>query len=198
MSDSPKQHEQEISPEPTLGESGQANRTEGKSREVEEGKEEVKQSSRQEDLSASKSEEEKAEVHASTSKESTLIEKPKGEETTSDEVKGHGNVPEDAADTTANAVDKESGDADAPEQSTGSEAVPSNVSADPSPAVSLTALRPLSPSSRTSTPPLTASSAPAKKFSAMNVNKKFLSKTSSPGPSAATGAAKVNPLASRS
>jgi hypothetical protein len=80
------------------------------------------------------------------------------------------------------------------------DAAPTNVSAEPSPAVSHTALRPLSPSSRTSTPPLAAgSSAPAKKFSAMNVNKKFLSKTgTSPSPSGVGPSAKLNPLSSKS
>jgi hypothetical protein len=69
-----------------------------------------------------------------------------------------------------------------------------NVSAEPSPAVSHMALHPDS-SSRTSTPPL-AANAPAKKFSAINVNKKFLSKTgTSPSPSAVGPAAKLNPLA---
>lgn len=69
----------------------------------------------------------------------------------------------------------------------------------PSPSVTHTSLRPASPSSRTSTPPLTGTAAPvAKKFSAINVNKKFLSKTgSTPSPSNASTNVKLNPMSSQ-
>lgn len=70
----------------------------------------------------------------------------------------------------------------------------------PSPSLTHNSLRPLSPSSRTSTPPLTGTLAPAaKKFSASNVNKKFLSKTgTTPSPSNASPATKLNSLSSES
>ena len=57
-------------------------------------------------------------------------------------------------------------------------------------------IRSQSPSSRTSTPPLVAgTSAPAaKKFSSVNVNKKFLSKTASPAAGSPSISAKLNSL----
>jgi hypothetical protein len=53
-----------------------------------------------------------------------------------------------------------------------------------------TLIRPPSPSSRTSTPPLASGSAP-KKFSSININKKFLSKTSSPAAGSPAAGAKL-------
>ena len=56
-----------------------------------------------------------------------------------------------------------------------------------------TVVRPPSPSSRTSTPPLTSGAAPAaKSFRSVNVNKRFLSKTSSPS-GTAPSVAKLGP-----
>ena len=105
---------------------------------------------------------------------------------------------DDGVIATEDNVEHEINTTEAGKASAGNDPVSTTVSADPSPAVSLAALRPLSPSSRTSTPPLTATTtAPAaKKFSAMNVNKKFLSKTGSPSPVGATSATKLNPSAS--
>jgi hypothetical protein len=109
-------------------------------------------------------------------------------------------VKENVGSTDTDNIAEKDVQAETVQPSTSDEPVASNVSADPSPAVSLTALRPLSPSSRTSTPPLTATStAPAaKKFSSINVNKKFLSKTGSPSPSGPAGPTKLNPSAGKS
>ena len=64
-----------------------------------------------------------------------------------------------------------------------------------SPAPSNPLLRPPTPSSRTSTPPLSASSNLApRKFSSINVNKKFLSKTASPAAVASPTSAKLGSL----
>lgn len=68
----------------------------------------------------------------------------------------------------------------------------------PSPSKLIPPLRAATPSSRTSTPPLTNSAhTAAKKFSSINVNKKFLSKTGSPSPANAPGSAKLNILSGR-
>lgn len=64
-----------------------------------------------------------------------------------------------------------------------------------SPAPSRALLRPPTPSSRTSTPPLTGGFAvPVKKFSSINVNKKFLNKTISPAPGAPPTVGKLGSL----
>jgi len=52
-------------------------------------------------------------------------------------------------------------------------------------------IRPPTPSSRTSTPPLTA---PSRKFSSINVNKKFLTKTASPAAGASATVTKLGSL----
>lgn len=92
-----------------------------------------------------------------------------------------------SAESTTSALDQgeigtEKGDALAANQST--------------PLLSQTARAP-TPSSRTSTPPLTSGSAP-KKFASVNVNKKFLSKTISPAAGSPTGTAKLGSLSSGS
>lgn len=69
---------------------------------------------------------------------------------------------------------------------TGDEAVGEST---PTPAVP-TLIRPPSPSSRTSTPPLASGSAP-KKFSSISINKKFLNKTSSPASGSPSGGTKL-------
>ena len=73
------------------------------------------------------------------------------------------------------------------------------LAAPPSPSHTHNSLRPISPSSRTSTPPLAGTLAPvAKKFSAINVNKKFLSKTgTSPSPSSTSPSTKLGSLSSQ-
>ena len=64
------------------------------------------------------------------------------------------------------------------------------------PGIASSLARPPTPSSRTSTPPLNSSSG-AKKFSSVNVNKKFLSKTVTPAAGSPAGGAKLG-LSSRS
>lgn len=61
---------------------------------------------------------------------------------------------------------------------------------DSTPTAIPTLIRPPSPSSRTSTPPLASGSAP-KKFSSININKKFLNKTSSPASGSPVGGTKL-------
>jgi hypothetical protein len=215
MSDLPEQHDQEKSADIKLEESEGKERAETKPAEEtevvgEEKEVQVKQPVVDQDPSVT--EEKKADVDSPTKPEATetvasqkeeeevkekqaeaTVEKAQDERSESVEEKVEGG---NAVDTSEKEV-KQSESEQAPKSN---EPVSTNVSADPSPAISLAALRPLSPSSRTSTPPLTATTtAPAaKKFSAMNVNKKFLSKTGSPSPAGASAAAKLNPLASES
>jgi hypothetical protein len=214
MSDLPEQHDQEKSADIKLEESGGKEQAETKPAEEVQGGEEkqevkVKESVVEQDPSVT--EEKKADEDVASKPETTETEASQKEE----EVKGKQteSIVEKAQDERSETVEEkvEGGDTNAsnekdvkqPESEQAqrsNEPVSTNVSADPSPAISLAALRPLSPSSRTSTPPLTATTtAPAaKKFSAMNVNKKFLSKTGSPSPAGASAATKLNPLASES
>lgn len=66
-----------------------------------------------------------------------------------------------------------------------------------SPAHPATTLRSVTPGSRTSTPPLSSSAPAAKKFSSVNINKKFLSKTVSPAPGPGVAGAKISSLGGR-
>lgn len=206
MSDSPQQHAQEILNEPTTGvDSGRSEPSAPKS-----GVEGQVQERRLEEAHKEHpnvSEEEKAgtsTIPPTDKAEDNTVdvkEKPKVIDTIETENDGGQEGPRESADhaETDNIAEKDAR-AETVQASTSNEPVASNISADPSPAVSLTALRPLSPSSRTSTPPLTATStAPAaKKFSSINVNKKFLSKTGSPSPSGPAGPTKLNPSAGKS
>ena len=63
-----------------------------------------------------------------------------------------------------------------------------------SPANPTATLRSVTPGSRTSTPPLSSSAPAAKKFSSVNINKKFLSKTVSPAPGPGSAGAKLSSL----
>jgi hypothetical protein len=212
MSDLPEQHDQEKSADIKLEESGGKEQVETKQAEEvqvvgEEKEVQVKEPLVDQDPSVT--EEKKADVDSPTRPETTETEASQREEEVKD--KQAESTVEKAQDERSETVEEkvEGGETNAssekefkqPESEQAqksNEPVSTNVSADPSPAISLAALRPLSPSSRTSTPPLTATTtAPAaKKFSAMNVNKKFLSKTGSPSPAGASAATKLNPLAS--
>ena len=218
MSDLPERHDQDNSANTKLEESGGKGQAEAvPAEEVQAGREkqEVQVSEPVVGQDTSVPEEKKADVDAATESQTTVIGAGQKEDS----------LPETQAESTAEKANDErtedvegkveekveSGDAiaaserevkisESEQAPKSNEPVSTSVSADPSPAVSLAALRPLSPSSRTSTPPLTSTTtAPAaKKFSAMNVNKKFLSKTGSPSPAGASAATKLNPLASKS
>jgi hypothetical protein len=214
MSDLPEQHGQQKSADIKLEESGGKEQVETKPVEEAEVVGEEKEVQVKEpvgDQDPSVTEEKKADVDSPTKPEATETVASQKEEEVRD--KQAESTVEKAQDERSETVEGkvEGGDTNAssekevkqPESEQApksNEPVSTNVSADPSPAISLAALRPLSPSSRTSTPPLTATTtAPAaKKFSAMNVNKKFLSKTGSPSPAGASAATKLNPLASES
>jgi len=214
MSDLPEHHDQEKSADTQLEESGGKEQAETKQEEEvrgggEEKEVQVKEPVVEQDPSVT--EEKKADEDLATKPETTDIEasqkeeevKEKQDETTVEKAQDERTETVEEKVEGGNPVDTSEKDNKQPESeqaSKSNEPVSTNVSADPSPAVSLAALRPLSPSSRTSTPPLTATTtAPAaKKFSAMNVNKKFLSKTGSPNPVGASAATKLNPLASKS
>jgi hypothetical protein len=202
MSDSPQQHDQETLNEPiAAAESGRTDQTEPElgeegevqEKRIEESREEQPNVSeeRKADSASTQSINETNDDAAEVNEESGVKDIGKAEQ---DEQQGP--VKENVDKSETDNIAENDVQATEPDQpSTSREPVASNVSADPSPAVSLTALRPLSPSSRTSTPPLTATStAPAaKKFSSINVNKKFLSKTGSPSPSGPAGPTKLNP-----
>jgi hypothetical protein len=214
MSDLPEQHDQEKPADIKLEESGGKEQAETKQAEEVQGGEEKQEKQVKEPVveqDPSVTEEKKADVDGPTKLETpeieasqkeeevkdkqaeTTVEKTQDERTETVEEKVEG------GDKVA-ASEKEVKQPESEQAPKSNEPLSTNVSADPSPAISLAALRPLSPSSRTSTPPLTATTtAPAaKKFSAMNVNKKFLSKTGSPSPAGASAATKLNPLASES
>ena len=214
MSDLPEQHDQDKSADIKLEESGGKEKAEtkpAKEAEVREEENEVQVKEPVVEQDPSVTEEKKADEDVATKPETTeteasqkeeevkeklaetTVEKAQDERSETVEEKVEGGNPVDSSEKEVKQPESEQ----APKSN---EPVSTNVSADPSPAISLAALRPLSPSSRTSTPPLTATTtAPAaKKFSAMNVNKKFLSKTGSPSPAGASAAPKLNPLASES
>jgi len=215
MSDLPKQHDQEKSAE-LLEESGGVQQQDIKTgeelgSEAKEQEVEVKEPISENDSSVT--EEKKADVTGTTEHEDKTVAESVEAVAKDGEAESTGATirdgqPEAAerkegggdAVGTSTSAEKEAKDPEVEKVPTSNEPVSTNVSADPSPAVSLAALRPLSPSSRTSTPPLTATTtAPAaKKFSSINVNKKFLSKTGSPSPAGAAAATKLNPLASKS
>jgi hypothetical protein len=215
MSDLPEQHDQEKSADIKSDESEGEERAGTKpaeGAEVREEKQDVQVKEPVVEQDPSVTEEKKADEDVATRPEIEETEASQKEEEEVKEKQAEATV-EKAQDERAETVEGkvEGGDTNAssekevkqPESEQAqksNEPVSTNVSADPSPAISLAALRPLSPSSRTSTPPLTATTtAPAaKKFSAMNVNKKFLSKTGSPSPAGASAATKLNPLASES
>jgi len=214
MSDLPEQHDQEKSADIKLEESGgkeQAETKPAEGAEVGGKKQDVEMNILVAEQDPSVTEEKKADVDVPTRSETTETESGHKEEVVMEKLaettveKGQDERPEtvegkvEGGDTNATS-EKEVKQAESEQAPKSNEPVSTNVSADPSPAISLAALRPLSPSSRTSTPPLTATTtAPAaKKFSAMNVNKKFLSKTGSPSPAGASAATKLNPLASES
>jgi hypothetical protein len=214
MSDLPEQHDLEKSADNKLDESGGKEQPETKQAEEAEVREEkqevqVKEPVVEQDPSAT--EEKKADVDGPTKPEATeTVASQKEEEVKEKQAESTVEKAQDERPETVegkveggNAVDtseKEFKQPESEQAQKSNEPMSTNVSADPSPAISLAALRPLSPSSRTSTPPLTATTtAPAaKKFSAMNVNKKFLSKTGSPSPAGASAATKLNPLVSES
>ena len=206
MSDSPQQHAQEILNEPTTevasGRSEPSAPNSGVEGKVQERSIEE---AHKEDPNVSEGEKAGTSTVPPTDKVADdtvdVKEKPEVIDTVKTEHDGDQEGPKESADhaDTDNIAEKDV-QAETVQPSTSNEPVASNISADPSPAVSLTALRPLSPASRTSTPPLTATStAPAaKKFSSINVNKKFLSKTGSPSPSGPAGPTKLNPSAGKS
>lgn len=205
MSDSPQQHAQEILNEPTpVAESGGTDSSAHKSGEEGKVQEKIVEEVHKEHPDVS---EEKKAGTTTTQTIGQVVETAVNadEKTgvnhagTADQDEQRNVVKENVATDTDNIAEKDV-QAETVQPSTSDEPVASNISADPSPAVSLTALRPLSPASRTSTPPLTATStAPAaKKFSSINVNKKFLSKTGSPSPSGPAGPTKLNPSAGKS
>jgi hypothetical protein len=214
MSDLPEQHDQEKSADIKLDEIEGKERAETKpaeEAEVREEKQEVQVKEPAVDQDPSVTEEKKADVDSPTKPEATeTVASQKEEEVKEKQAESTVEKAQDERPETVegkveggNAVDTSERDgkqAESEQAPKSNEPVSTNVSADPSPAISLAALRPLSPSSRTSTPPLTATTtAPAaKKFSAMNVNKKFLSKTGSPSPAGTSAATKLNPLASES
>jgi len=214
MSDLPEQHEQEKSADIKLEESGgkeQAETKPAEGAEVGGKKQDVEMNIPVARQDPSVTEEKKANVDGPTKPETTETEPGQNEEVVMEkQTEATVEQAQDERSETVeqkveggNLVDSSEKEVKQPESEQApksNEPVSTNVSADPSPAISLAALRPLSPSSRTSTPPLTATTtAPAaKKFSAMNVNKKFLSKTGSPSPAGASAATKLNPLASES
>jgi hypothetical protein len=107
-----------------------------------------------------------------------------------DAIAGQGTVTlTDAADGEAGSAQKDGAEANKPSeaQSTGTKESDAAVPA----AIASSLARPLTPSSRTSTPPLNSSSSGAKKFSSVNVNKKFLSKTVTPAAGSPAGGAKL-------
>lgn len=216
MSDLPEQHDQDKSADTKLEASAGIEKAETESAakaEVAGEKQDVKVEVTEPvaESNPSVTEEKKAEVNATSNQEKkeavadqneTAVEEKETEPTVDTTQHDRPEAIEEKVDegAPANVTEEEVKQAE-PEQTTKTnDPVSTNVSADPSPAISLAALRPLSPSSRTSTPPLSATTtAPAaKKFSAMNVNKKFLSKTGSPSPAGASAATKLNPLASKS
>lgn len=214
MSDLPERHDQDNSANTKLEESGGKGQAEAvPAEEVQAGREKQEEQVSEPVVGQDTSvpEEKKADSDAATASQTTVIgASPKEDnlpesqaETTTE--KAHDERTEDAEEKVESgdaiaASEREVKQSESEQAPRSNEPVSTNVSADPSPAISLAALRPLSPSSRTSTPPLTSTTtAPAaKKFSAMNVNKKFLSKTGSPSPAGASAATKLNPLASKS
>lgn len=205
MSDTPLQHEQETLNGPTVTEGGEKEVAEATTAAIEApASAAVGKTVHQTNRAEREQENEVGEV----------VERKEGEPVASaEEAQGQANTDSsrDAADTNQIPQDASRADEHGDEQGPqGSEPTvvttnedsqgPADASiAAPSPSLTNTSLRPPSPSSRTSTPPLAGTIAPtAKKFSAMNVNKKFLSKTgSTPSPSNASSATKLGLLSSR-